>query len=78
MAGPESLPDPPPREALLSELEACPVPPEQRPLEQYRELQDSWFFAWPHASFNGLAVPLWRAWLIAMPGTKARATPLLQ
>ena len=74
MAGPESLPDPPPREALLSELEACPVPPEQRPLEQYRELQDSWFFAWPHASFNGLAVPLWRAWLIAMPFTLLVAT----
>ena len=74
MAGPESLPDPNPREALLSELEACPVPPEQRPLEQYRELQDSWFFAWPHASFSGLAVPLWRAWLIAMPFTLLVAT----
>jgi hypothetical protein len=74
MAGPESLPDPPPREALLSELEACPVPPEQRPLEQYRELQASWFFAWPHASFQGLAVPLGRAWLIAMPFTLLVAT----
>jgi hypothetical protein len=53
----------------LSQLQPCPVPPEQRPLEQYRELQASWFFAWPHASFRGLAVPLLRSWLIVLPLT---------
>ena len=82
MAGPEAGPDPQPdppsdpslREALLSELNACPVPPEQRPLEQYRELQASWFFAWPHNGTSGLAVPLWRSWLIAMPFTLLVAT----
>ena len=82
MAGPEAGPDPHPepqpdpslREALLSEIDACPVPPEQRPLEQYRELQASWFFAWPHNGTRGLAVPLWRSWLIAMPFTLLVAT----
>ena len=74
MAGPEPQPDPSLREALLSEIDACPVPPEQRPLELYRELQASWFFAWPHRSDAGLAVPLGRSWLIAMPLTLLVAT----
>ena len=73
-AGPDPQPDPSLREALLSELNACPVPPEQRPLEQYRELQASWFFAWPHASLRGLLVTLGRSWLIAMPFTLLVAT----
>ena len=74
MAGPEPQPDPSLREALLSEIDACPVPPEQRPLELYRELQASWFFAWPHGSDSGLAVPLGRSLLIAMPLTLLVAT----
>ena len=74
MAGPDPQPDPAPRDALLSELGPCPVPPEQRPLELYRELQASWFFAWPHGSDSGLAVPLGRSWLIAMPLTLLVAT----
>lgn len=24
----------------------CPVPPEQRPINEYQELQESWFFSW--------------------------------
>ena len=47
----------------------CPVPPEQRPLEQYKELQASWFFVWPHNGDRGLATPLIRAWLIVLPIT---------
>jgi hypothetical protein len=74
MAGPEPQPDPSLREALLSEIDACPVPPEQRPLELYRELQASWFFAWPHRGDAGLAVPLGRSWLFAMPLTLLVAT----
>ncbi|MEY4296856.1 MAG: hypothetical protein RLZZ423_35 [Cyanobacteriota bacterium] len=78
MAGPEAGPDPQPdpslREALIGGSEACPVPPEQRPLEQYRELQASWFFAWPHNGRSGLALPLWRSWLITMPLTLLVAT----
>ena len=36
MAGTDPTPD-------LSQV-VCPVPREQRPLEQYKELQASWFF----------------------------------
>ncbi len=64
MPAPEPTPDLP-----IAETQACPVPPNQRPLEQYRELQQSWFFTWPHASFKGLAVPLLRSWLIVLPLT---------
>ena len=52
----------------------CPVPPEQRPLEQFRELQNSLFFAWPSNGDRGLAVPLLRSWLIAMPISLVVAT----
>ena len=47
MAAPDPLPE-------LSGV-ACPVPPEQRPLQQYQELQASWFFVWPHNGDAGLA-----------------------
>ena len=68
MAGPDPLPDlsgGPNAEGNL----VCPVPPEQRPLQQYRELQASWFFVWPHNGTAGLAVPLLRSWLIVLPLT---------
>ena len=61
MAAPDPLPE-------LSGV-ACPVPPEQRPLQQYQELQASWFFVWPHNGDAGLAVPLLRSWLIVLPLT---------
>jgi len=64
MPAPEPTPDLP-----IAATQPCPVPPDQRPLEQYRELQQSWFFTWPHASFKGLAVPLVRSWLIVLPLT---------
>ena len=61
MAAPDPLPE-------LTGV-ACPVPPEQRPLQQYQELQASWFFVWPHNGDAGLAVPLLRSWLIVLPLT---------
>ena len=66
MAGTEPAPDR--RSPELSAV-ACPVPREQRPLEQYKELQASWFFVWPHNGVRGLATPLIRAWLIVLPLT---------
>lgn len=48
---------------------ACPVPPAQRPLRQYEELRDSWFFAWPAAGFASLLKPLTVSWLLVLPLT---------
>ncbi|MGA0286567.1 MAG: CGLD27 family protein, partial [Phycisphaerales bacterium] len=45
------------------------VPPEQRPLRQYNELCQSWFFAWPSQSLNGLLKPLAISWLLVLPLT---------
>lgn len=48
---------------------ACPVPPEQRPLEEYEQLRRSWFFAWPAETLAGLLKPLAISWLILLPIT---------
>ena len=47
----------------------CPVPPEQRPLEEYRQLCSSWFFAWPALTNAGLWRPLLISWCLALPLT---------
>ena len=55
----------------------CPVPPEQRPIQEYQQLCSSWFFAWASGSALDLARPLTLAWLLAqgddvttIPGTR--------
>ncbi|MFO8238745.1 MAG: CGLD27 family protein [Prochlorococcaceae cyanobacterium] len=48
---------------------ACPVPPAQRPLQQYQELRDSWFFAWPRDGHSGLLRALGLSWLLILPVT---------
>jgi hypothetical protein len=48
---------------------SCPVPPAQRPLQQYEELRDSWFFAWPRDCLSGLLRPLALSWLLVLPIT---------
>jgi hypothetical protein len=42
------------------------VPPEQRPLEEYRQLLASWFFRWPTGAPAGLARALAGSWLLAL------------
>lgn len=32
---------------MMQASSPCPVPPEQRPLQEYEQLRQSWFFAWP-------------------------------
>ncbi|MCP9928424.1 CGLD27 family protein [Cyanobium sp. CH-040] len=49
--------------------DSCPVPAAQRPLQQYQELRDSWFFAWPAGSTAGLLRPLALSWLLILPLT---------
>jgi len=45
----------------------CPVPHAQRPLEEYRQLTRSWFFAWPIVSPQSLLRPLSISWLLVFP-----------
>ena len=45
----------------------CPVPSEQRPLQEYAQLCGSWFFRWPTADALGLAKPLLISWMLALP-----------
>ncbi len=47
-------------------MTTCPVPPEQRPLQEYEQLRDSWFFAWPASGGLALLRALLKAWLIAL------------
>lgn len=45
----------------------CPVPPEQRPLDEYRQLQRSWFFGWATAGALPLGRALLVSWLLVLP-----------
>ncbi|MCX5941174.1 MAG: CGLD27 family protein [Cyanobium sp. LacPavin_0818_WC50_MAG_67_9] len=47
----------------------CPVPPEQRPLREYEQLLESWFFVWPAHTLGGLLRPLATSWLLLLPLT---------
>lgn len=40
---------------------ACPVPTDQRPLNEYKSLQDSWFFGWSSADLKTFvrSVAIW-------------------
>jgi hypothetical protein len=51
---------------LPAQTAPCPVPPEQRPLKEYSQLLDSWFFAWPAAGTASLCRALLLAWLLAL------------
>ena len=54
-------------EPLGAGLEVCPVPPNQRPLAEYRQLQQSWFFAWPDRGTASLTQLLLLSWSLALP-----------
>jgi hypothetical protein len=54
------------RPALPAQTAPCPVPPEQRPLQEYAQLLESWFFAWPAAGPGRLLRALLLAWLLAL------------
>lgn len=49
----------------------CPVPADQRPINEYRDLKASWFFewsSWPRPRFQRRLALLWGiAWLISGP-----------
>ncbi|WP_320674562.1 CGLD27 family protein [Prochlorococcus sp. MIT 1341] len=45
----------------------CPVPINQQPLEEYKELSESWFFSWPIKKRSGLYFSLFTSWLLILP-----------
>ena len=51
---------------LPAQTAPCPVPPEQRPLREYAQLRESWFFAWPAEGPSHLIRALVLAWLLAL------------
>ena len=63
--GPEGSPNG--ADAAAAALDGCPVPPPQRPLRQYEELRDSWFFAWACRGDAALARALISCWLLLLP-----------
>lgn len=53
--------------SLPSQDTPCPVPPAQRPLQEYDQLSRSWFFHWPANGPAGLWRALGLAWLFSFP-----------
>ena len=45
----------------------CPVPAEQRPLQEYETLRASWFFVWPTTDLAGLIRALTTSWVLLLP-----------
>jgi Conserved in the green lineage and diatoms 27 len=63
-------------------LSPCPVPEEQRPLNEYQNLQESWFFGWALCDWWGYARPLlvlWSlSWIVFGPIAAASYVPTRQ
>ena len=51
----------------MDEGVSCPVPPEQRPLEEVLQLTESWFFSWPAGDVPRLKRSLLISWLLMLP-----------
>ena len=51
----------------MAEAVSCPVPPEQRPLEEFQQLSTSWFFSWPVGDEPFLARSLAISWIMVLP-----------
>jgi hypothetical protein len=56
-----------PPDAGSASAVACPVPPEQRPLQEYEQLRASWFFCWPAEEGGRFPRALISGWLLVLP-----------
>jgi Conserved in the green lineage and diatoms 27 len=58
-------------DAMTAPVARCPVPADQRPVNEYKSLQESWFFGWSSADLRRFLVRLgclWGlSWLISGP-----------
>lgn len=64
---------------MESSVSVCPVPVEQQPINEYQELQDSWFFRWVTLDLKSYIIKLtwvwgW-SWLVAGPLAAASFAP---
>lgn len=62
-----------------SSVYICPVPDEQQPINEYQQLNQSWFFGWVNLELGGYIIKLawvwgW-SWLIAGPMAAASFAP---
>jgi hypothetical protein len=51
---------------MKSSPTVCPVPTEQQPLNEYQELQESWFFRWATLKGVGYWKPIVILWLVGL------------
>lgn len=64
---------------MMDSVSVCPVPEEQQPINQYQELQESWFFGWVALDLKSYIIKLtwvwgW-SWLVAGPLAGASFSP---
>ncbi len=50
----------------MSSISPCPVPKEQQPINEYQELQESWFFKWGKLMPLAYSYKLLRIWLFGL------------
>jgi len=65
---------------MSQSIKFCPVPPEQQPVNEYKELAESWFFRWgtlPKLQFGQKLVGIWLlSLLITAPISAASFHPI--
>ncbi|MCU0571309.1 MAG: CGLD27 family protein [Oculatellaceae cyanobacterium Prado106] len=49
---------------MKSSTPVCPVPTEQQPLNEFQELQESWFFQWASQDLPGYLKPILILWVV--------------
>jgi len=47
-------------------VSVCPVPPEQRPINEYQNLRESWFFRWATLNFRGYLIGIAWFWSLSL------------
>lgn len=50
---------------MKSSIPVCPVPTEQQPINEYQDLQESWFFRWATLDFWAYVKPILMLWLVS-------------
>ena len=48
-------------------MKTCPVPNSQRPIEEFKQLRESWFFSWAIKSRSNIYKNLIVSWIIIFP-----------